>query len=121
MAEHAYTLKVKVRVVEVDADTPLLYTSAGSNIPPEHGNPHFFSADRAECARIESLIGFDPTTRLHPGDHRRVPYRAAETSSPASVPQHKPACTASGTRVPTRITATSGIDERYRRRLLHRL
>jgi hypothetical protein len=29
-------------------------------IPPQHGNSHFFSADPAECARIQSLIGFDP-------------------------------------------------------------
>jgi hypothetical protein len=29
-------------------------------IPPQHGDSHFFSADPAECARIQSLIGFDP-------------------------------------------------------------
>jgi hypothetical protein len=104
---------VKVRVVEVDADTPLLYTSACSNIPPEHGNLHFFSADRAECARIESLIGFDPN---YTATSRRRPPRSISRCRNLFT-----ACTASGTRVPTRITAASGIDERYRRRLLHRL
>ena len=29
-------------------------------IPPQHGDSHFFSADPAECARIQNLIGFDP-------------------------------------------------------------
>jgi hypothetical protein len=29
-------------------------------IPPQHGDSHFFSADPAECARIQSLIGVDP-------------------------------------------------------------
>ena len=29
-------------------------------IPPQHGDSHFFSADPAECARIQNLINFDP-------------------------------------------------------------
>ena len=29
-------------------------------IPPEHGNSHFFSASKAECAAIASRIGVDP-------------------------------------------------------------
>jgi hypothetical protein len=29
-------------------------------IPPQHGDSHFFSADPAECARVQNLIGFDP-------------------------------------------------------------
>lgn len=29
-------------------------------IPPQHGDSHFFSADPAECARIQNRIGFDP-------------------------------------------------------------
>jgi len=29
-------------------------------IPPEHGNSHFFSASKAECATIASRIGVDP-------------------------------------------------------------
>ena len=29
-------------------------------IPPEHGNSHFFSASKAECAAIASRVGVDP-------------------------------------------------------------